>query len=408
MERSVIPDASGTLYYDSTLLSTRETLWLCLGEGDVNFIEANAACLRPGGRIREAAAFFTAFPAVVLMGGTERERRTLAEELREALPGLALWNTPQSAYQGAESVEGLWEKAGRGGVEALWRQREALPPAGMLDLAQVESGDGRREALSSGLPTLDNLLGGFAPGELSVWTGVRKEGKSTLLGLPILAALGAGASVCVYSGELSAQRFRSWLLSMAAGPAHLLCCQLPSGRRDCAPDPKAVEKIDRWWRGRIFLVDGTQSGAGRAEKLLEGFQNCRRLCGASVFVVDNLMSVDLGGGDVFQAQSRFVGRLQEFARREKVHVHLTAHCRKNSRGGGCDEVSGSGDITNRADNILRICRDKGADRDAVLSVLDNREYGARGDIPLRFHAPSRRFYEPGQGADWPCGWEREK
>lgn len=405
MERSVIPDASAALYYDSTLLSTREPLWLCLRQADTDFVGANAASLRPGSQMREAAAFLTAFPGVVLMGGSQQERRELAEELRAELPALKLWNTPQSAYEGAESVEGLWEKQGRKGVEALWRQRETVPPAGVLDLAQVEPGDSQRSALSSGLPTLDFLLGGFAPGELTVWTGLRKEGKSTLLGLPILAALRAGERVCVYSGELSARRFRRWLLSMAAGPRHLHCRTLPSGRRDCTPEKTAEERIDAWWRGRIFLVDGTLSGAGRAEKLLEHFENCRRLCGVSVFVVDNLMSVDLGGGDLFQAQSRFVGQLQEFARRENVHVHLTAHCRKNSRGGSCDDVSGSGDITNRADNILRICRAKGPNQDAVLTVLDNREYGARGDIPLRFDAASRRFYEPAQGADWPCGWE---
>jgi twinkle protein len=96
--------------------------------------------------------------------------------------------------------------------------------------------------------------------------------------------------------------------------------------------------------------------------------------------VDNLMTARFSTSadrDFFRAQSNFTGRLVEFAKKFEVHVHLVAHPRKSQGALEADDVSGSGDITNRADNVFSLDRldEKDAQMKgytAALKVLKNR------------------------------------
>ena len=140
-------------------------------------------------------------------------------------------------------------------------------------------------------------------------------------------------------------------------------------------------------------------------------QYTRKRFGCSVFVLDNLMTVSLPGEDKYNAQSAFVGQLVDFAHEASVHVHLVAHRRKGGtqKGskGDSDDVSGSADITNRADNTFSVSRieDEDSPFDAALEILANRSYGVTGIINLKFDIRSRRYYQG--NLNWKCGWEKE-
>ena len=116
--------------------------------------------------------------------------------------------------------------------------------------------------------------------------------------------------------------------------------------------------------------------------------------------------------DFYRAQSNFVGRLVEFAKRNESHVHLVAHPRKSDKILDADEVGGSGDITNRADNVLALDRleeQKAAEKgyDAVLSVLKNRSFGESGRFGLIFDPSCRRYVRVGEEPKH-YGWEHIK
>lgn len=125
----------------------------------------------------------------------------------------------------------------------------------------------------------------------------------------------------------------------------------------------------------------------------------------------NLMTVSLPGEDKYNAQSAFVGQLVDFAHETSSHVHLVAHRRKGGtqKGskGDSDDVSGSADITNRADNTFAVSRieDEDSPFDAALEILANRAYGVTGIINLKFDIRSRRYYQG--NVNWLCGWESE-
>ena len=186
--------------------------------------------------------------------------------------------------------------------------------------------------------------------------------------------------MCAYSGELSAWRFKQWLALQAAGPQYVERCQDPrSGKEYWRVPVPVMEQIDQWWKGRFFLYDNQAAAASDENSIMAVFEYALRRYGCALFLVDNLMSARFSTSadrDFYRAQSNFVGRLVEFAKRNESHVHLVAHPRKADKILDADEVGGSGDITNRADNVLALDRleeqkavEKGYDATRYLRVI---------------------------------------
>jgi twinkle protein len=186
-----------------------------------------------------------------------------------------------------------------------------------------------------------------------------------------------------------------------------------SGKSFYRVTDNAMPKIDEWWRQRFFLYDNKIASASDENSILNVFEYAVRRYGCSVFLVDNLMTARFSTSaerDFFRAQSNFTGRLVEFAKKFEVHVHLVAHRRKGGnekKRGDSDDVSGSSEITNRADNLFGVSRieEEGSEFNARLEIILNRSYGETGCIDMKFDPRSRRFYL--QNPNWSCGWERK-
>lgn len=416
MQLISLPDASAYLVYDAHFLDTSSPngLWLCTTPEEAQIIACNAAALPINAtdeNLIKARPFLAAFSCVLVVGADGEKRRALSESLQRLCPELEICVTPQSAYRGCTTIQELKDNHGLSALDDLWMDAEELPPYGLLEISGVEQVDiSQQPKARSGIPALDQLIGGFYDGEVSTWTGKRKEGKSTLLGLIILSAIREGRRVCVYSGELPAWRYKAWLLSMAAGPENLLTETTDTGKQVFSCRPEVAAQIELWWKGRLFLLDNATPGIHSQETLLGVCRHAYRRFGCSCFVLDNLMTVDLPGEDYYRAQSRFVGSLMDFAHETRAHVHLVAHQRKGGvqKGGkgSTDDVSGSGDITNRTDNTFAVSRvtDDEDPWDAKLEVQANRGFGETGVIGLKFDPRSRRFYQG--NVNWKCGWEQ--
>lgn len=417
MQSISLPDASQFLVYEPRFMdpASPDGLWLCTDMEDAAVIQINAAALPLGlskADLAGARAFLEAFRFVLVVGADESKRHALADAVRRQVPSVEVCITSQSVYRGCTSVRELQDQYGMETVENLWQDAEELPPYGLLEISGVEKVDmAKIPHAKSGIPELDKLIGGLYEGEVSVWTGKRKEGKSTMVGLPILSAIREGRKVCVYSGELPAWRYKAWLLTMAAGPDHLVEEVTETGKSVWNVRPEVARQIDLWWKDKLFLLDNTADRIHEPEKLFGLMQYTRKRFGCSVFVLDNLMTVSLPGEDKYNAQSAFVGQLVDFAHETGSHVHLVAHRRKGGtqKGskGDSDDVSGSADITNRADNTFAVSRieDEDSPFDAALEILANRSFGVTGTINLKFDIRSRRYYQG--NLHWTCGWEQD-
>lgn len=288
---------------------------------------------------------------------------------------------------------------GKDAVRRAVQEAEPVPMEGLIKLSQVPLLDYRDvERVRSGISGIDRIIGGFMMGELSVWTGINSSGKSTLLGQTLLEAIDQGYSVCVYSGELPARVFRYWIDLQAAGPANVVMHYDEIRGRDVPhPNQEAIKKIRAWYDDKFFLYDSF--GAAKDRQIIEVFEYAAMRYGCRLFMVDNLMTTVFSDSDkdFYRQQSNFIGMLKDFAHRHDVHVHVVAHPRKTEGRLTKMDVAGSGDITNRADNVFsvhRCTKEEIAEHgcNAFVDIFKNRFSGQQDvSVALLFDTLTKRF-----------------
>lgn len=362
------------------------------------------------------ADFLARFDRVVLMGDNDNAGQEMVRALSDKLicavsvPDFTLYGENKDANEilyrkGAERLSAIMD-----GVHPI----ETLGLLNISSIAPVELSGLPR--VLSGLPTLDRITGGLYMGDLCIWTGRRGEGKSTVLTQVALESIAQGENVCVYSGEIPANRFKYGVYLQAAGELHV-CEKADSatGRMTQFVPRDTYRSIDRWLDGRFWLYDNRIAGADEAESVLKVFEQAYRRYNCKVFLVDNLMTVHTcrSERDFYQSQADFTIRLRKFAEKHSVLVHLVVHPRKT--GGQAvrdnDEVGGLSTITNIACmvfNMSRLDEQRAAELgcDSAISCLKNRNTGELGNVRLHFIPKSRRFVEPEQ-KEKSFGWEQQ-
>lgn len=416
--------ASQYLTFTPRLINPAEPqgLWFCDSLITAADIGANAVCLGTGcswDDVPRCRPFLEAFPFLVIVSPNAIAREQMHRELQPRLPAMCIYEIADAGFRGCKTIKDYISVYGRKELLSILSGAEELPAYGLLNLARVPP----QNLLSvprtlSGFPRLDKGILGFLEGRLSIWTGKRGIGKSTLISQMLLEGLNQGHTVCAYSGELPKEQFRQWTYLQAAGPEHIAYqTDQRTGKRVAVADGLAEKQISEWMDERYWLYDLDKNTRHDPERILAQFEYARMRYGADVFLVDNMMSVDLAASrdrDYYRAQADFVQCLSTFAKRRHVHVHLVVHPRKSSGKNGNldnDDVSGSGDITNKADNVFFLSRhDRVVDgksvKAPVLKILKNRDFGTSGDVWLDFDGKSRRFYQFKAGsADKRLAWD---
>lgn len=399
-------------------------LWFCDSVTEVSAIEINAVCLGTGcdwDDVVKCRPFLEAFKYIVLVTPNAIARERLVTELRPRLPACCIYVVQDSGFRSCKTMAEYADNYGPKEMLSILSGAVELPAFGILNLAQVPRRDmSRVPRVLSRFNSLDKGIGGFFAGELSVWTGKRGIGKSTILGQMLLEAVDQGHCVCAYSGELPKEQFREWTYLQAAGPDHIAYqVDAATGKRLAVADPIADRQISEWLDERFWLFDLERNTRHDPETILKQFAYAKMRYGADVFLVDNIMSVDFDGysdRDFNRIQSKFTQMLVTFAKRQRVHIHLVVHPRKSASDSSgkvsSDDVSGSGDITNRADNVFFLTTHAAKDaKDEIavkplLAVLKNRDFGGHGEQWLDFDRKSRRFFQDRTGDPRrPYGWD---
>lgn len=325
---------------------------------------------------------------------------------------------------------GFWTcvSCGKAGTELVELQAHVDFEVGSIDEPEGLISVGRykekpkADSLPTGFSSLDNMLGGWAEGAMTILTGKRGEGKSTMAELMALYLIQANIGVCFYSGELTADTFLAWFYQMAAGPDGVEAYTDRHGAQRWRPKARAKDTIRRWVGDRLILYDNTVVRSSERNTILERFEAARAFYDCRFFVVDNLMTAKYTDSDkdYYRQQGNFAGELTEFALRNKVHVVLVAHPKKAEAGGSTiddnEMVAGSGELTNRATNVIRV--EKPTDKikealekkgkpscDSIMKVTKNREYGTTGDILFDYETPTRRLLQHGGTQVTRLGWQ---
>lgn len=230
-------------------------------------------------------------------------------------------------------------------------------------------------------------------GELSIWPGMNGHGKSMVVGQVALNLMAQREKVCIASMEMKPHETMQRMCRQAFG------CEKPA--------INDLRDFHRWTDGKLWIYD--QQGAVTPERILSVGRYTAAELGVNHFVVDNLMTCGIPeDGEGWQSkQKQFVLDLSCHAHDTRQAVHLLAHVRK-----GKDElappskydVRGSASITDLADNVFTIWRNKAkekakddgdmsrdADPDCLLIVDKCRHGEWEGRVQLWFDRASQSY-----------------
>lgn len=223
-----------------------------------------------------------------------------------------------------------------------------------LKPSQIRQKDrGQIVTIRSGISMLDRKIIGFNKGELSIWSGSNGSGKSSVLNQLALYAAQQGFRTAIFSGELPSYKVLSWLQLQAAGRAYTRPTEHESLYLVDEPVRRAVTK---WLEGKVFIYNN-DFGAN-FESVMAAVKSCISENKIDAVLIDNLMSLCLSGvpGDKYEKQTAIVTELSNFAKNQNVHIHFVCHPRKSLGFLRKDDISGSADLTNAADNVFIVHR----------------------------------------------------
>jgi len=208
------------------------------------------------------------------------------------------------------------------------------------------------EYIRSGITEVDNRLNGLEKTRITVISGSRASGKSTLIGQIINNAVNDGHNVVCYSGELNNKSYMRWLMRQAAGKNNVKSFE---GNYRIPDDVQ--QKILDWYGDRFWLYDNRFGN--KFDEIEKHLRIWLRDTKADLCIIDNLMALNLSAydsRDKYEAQTQFVWALKNLAELTNTHIIFVAHPKKVNGFLRLDDISGSGNISNIVDNALIVHR----------------------------------------------------
>ena len=300
-----------------------------------------------------------------------------------------------------------------------------IPVENVSDLSKAEDFDiEHAEGLYTGIKELDDQIYKLTFGTLNIITGKSGEGKSVFVNqVAICQAVQQGYDVFVFSGELPAPILRNWVETNMIGREYIT---MKDGHVRVF-NPEQRKLMQNWYAGKVLVYDDDYNTTATA--LLNKMEELARKCGTKVFLIDNLMMIDLECTEEgrLQAEKDFVNKLIFFAKKYNVLVFLVAHPRKTGEIRVTKEdIAGSGNIVNLAHMVFSVHRYTAKEKegetntknqyirgkepipeDSCVEVLKNRITGILPLVKLYFDYPSYRFYKKPSELWFRYGWNKD-
>lgn len=211
--------------------------------------------------------------------------------------------------------------------------------------------------IPSGIEQIDKLIIGFKRKQVSLWSGYRGCGKSSILNMLILNAAQRGYKTALWTGELDGSEVKQWLYLQAAGKTHNKKSQFT----DFYYTPDIVcDKIDSWIDKYLFLFNNEY---GENYKQLEHeIRKLKKEQDVDVVMLDSLMVLDYDDldGDRNEKQKNLMRMITKLAKELNIHIHMVCHPNKSGTFLRVNNISGSGHIPDYAQYIF-ICHRLGLD-----------------------------------------------
>lgn len=287
-------------------------------------------------------------------------------------------------------------------------EREGQPK--WLSLKQIAYVDvSQLAALPTGLIDFDKKAGGLLLGDVTIMSGISGAGKTSLIDTIVANVLDRGYKVAVWSGEMQGVRYAQWQHQILAGRPYV---KKKEGWDNYWYCPKNIaDKINDWLDGKFWLYNCEEYGS-RFAQLMNDIKEVVEREGVNLIVIDNLAALNLSdlSGQKYEQQTQFITEVKDFCKKSNCACIIVCHPRKVVSFLRKEDVAGTADLINLADNLIILHRvgkdfvqrageflgvsevEKYQEYSSVLEIAKNRAMGVVDYlVGLYFEPESRRL-----------------
>ena len=207
--------------------------------------------------------------------------------------------------------------------------------------------------IPSGIEQIDRLTVGFRRKHVTVWSGYRGSAKTSVLNILILNAAQRGYKTALWTGELDGEEEKNWLYLQAAGKQY----NAPTSVNGFYETPDWVcDMIDPWIDQHMRIFNNRYGSD--FQQIVERVRTLKKEIDLDVVVFDNLMTLDIDGqdGDKNERQKKTMIILTDLAKELDIHIHVVAHPNKSGNFLRMNNISGTGNIPDLAQNVMILHR----------------------------------------------------
>lgn len=318
---------------------------------------------------------------------------------------------------------------GKEAVVNLIANAKDTPVPSLIDFADVKEIDlSDIEGITVGINDIDKEIMRLFYSSLTILSGTPGSGKTSFLCQLAAQSIDQDKPVWMFSREMPDWLTKNWIEYILAGNRHVTQFQSNSGAAYWKVNEDAKREISRHYREQLMIYRDQFSN--KLQDLQTSMEDSARKYGSKLFIIDNLMTVDLDATSesMNEKQTEFVQWLIQFAMKYNVATVLVCHPRKLQPGVtnvGMYDISGTSNIINLAHRAFGLKRVTKAEKEGVRK-LDNSgwkvkpvKYDVRFEIikdrlrgksnlevGLYYDVPSRRFFTTPEEYEHQYLWDK--
>lgn len=215
--------------------------------------------------------------------------------------------------------------------------------------------------IPTGLNAIDYGLNDLAPGATTLISGRSNGGKSTFVKQIVANAIDKDNKVYLMSGEGDQEVLLNELYQAVIGRDEKYYDTVKINKR-YKKEPKAdiLRKLQKWHYGKLTLFNKGDSRLKTIDELISMLEMEIKFNNYNLVVIDNLMSIlSVQASEKYEQQADFMQRLCDLASAYNTHIILVLHPNKTYKKGDdmdFEQISGTSDLYNKADNIIVVKR----------------------------------------------------
>lgn len=347
---------------------------------------------------------------------------------RDIIPRLGSWRCKTAIVpEGCKDINEVLFRHGATAVLDMIVHAKDSPIPSIADLSDVEDLDlDKIDGITTGIAPLDKELMRLFFGTLLVISGTPGSGKTSFIYQIVSKALEQNRNCWLFSKELPEAMTKNWLNYILAGGHNIEQFQTDTGAVYYKVKPQAKGKINDYYRGKWFVYKDSYSN--KLDDLIASMTDAVRRHNVKLVLLDNLMTIDLGGADndQLQRQTECINKLIQFSVKYNVATILVAHPRKlaNTSDVGIYDISGSSNIVNLAHRTLGLRRVTAQEKegipkfngdgwqtppckhDVLLTVVKDRMRGRQNFVcGMYYDIKSRRFFTSPEEFEFQYKWD---